>query len=200
MRYPIATIALALALASPALAFDTAIEDVIDQSKRGKPVPIAMVADLMMGAQKWCYLQAENACNWSDTYLFVQGNDVSFEIAHAWNEAIDIAYVTAGVLREGRFICETGFDWVPSVRGSARDDGVAIGGRDLAALRLDIEQWANIAGATDCFDYVFEGTDAETQTIKLLQRQFVDGVTDSANDVSVTLHFDPATAQALGLY
>lgn len=200
MRRLVATIALALASTAPTFAFDASSQAVIEHMKRGKVVPIAMVADLMMGSEKWCYQQTESGCHWSDTYLSVHGNDVSFEISHPWNEATDISYVTTGVLREGRFICEAGHDWIPSVRAYGSEDGFELGGRDLAALKLDIEQWSNVAGATDCFDYVFEGADDAAQTIALLQRQYADGVTDAANDVSVTLHFDAATAKSLGWY
>ena len=193
-------VALGLAAAAPALSFDAASQGALDAMKRGKPVPIAEVATLMLGAQKWCYNQRESQCAWSDTYLAINGNAVSFELSHPWNEEVDITYVNQGVLREGRFICGSGFNWIPSVRAYGRPDGLEIGGRDLAALKLEIEQFTTPEQEFDCFDYVLEDVDDAAQTVILLQRQYIDGVTDPANDATVTLHFDQATADGLGWY
>ena len=61
----------------------------------------------------------------------------------------------------------------------------------------EVEQAHMIASS---FDYLLKGSDAEAETITLLQRQFTDGVTDPINDVTVTLHFNAADAAALSWY
>jgi hypothetical protein len=192
--------AVCLVAATPGLAFDDASQGAIDTLKRGKAVPIGPVTTLMMGAETWCYNQTGTDCAWSDTYLAINGNQVSFELSHPWSESLDISYVSQAVLRDGRFICYSGYNWIPSVRAYTRPDGIEVGGRDLAALKLEIEQWTDLANDADCFDYVFEGRDDTAQTLTLLQRQWIDGETDAADDATVTLHFDKATADGLGWY
>ena len=188
---------LSLLAAAPALAFDPGTEAVIDASKVGKPVPINMVADLMMNSVRWCYAQQDTACAWSEIYLAVHGNGIAFEVSTPWSDALDISYTNHGALREGRFICETNHDWIASVRAYGSADGYEVGGRELAALKLEIEQWTDFTATPNCFDYVFRGADEAAQTIELLQGQYTDGVTDPANDVLVTLHFDQETADSL---
>ena len=195
-----AVFALSMLGALPAFAFDAASQAAIDGLKAGKPVPIAAVTDLMLGSELWCYNQREGECGWSDLYLSVHGNQVNFELSHPWSESIDISYVSQGVLRDGRFICYSGYDWIPSVRGFERPDGWAIGGRELEALRLEIEQWTDLAGDKDCFDYVFVSADETAETVTLTQRQWTEGETDAANDAVVTLYFAKAAADELGWY
>ena len=193
----LSALVLSLLAAAPALAFDPSTEAVIEASKVGKPVPIDMVADLMMNSVRWCYAQQDTACAWSEIYLGVHGNEVEFEISTPWSDAVDIFHVNHGRLREGRFICETNHDWIPSLRAYGSTDGYEVGGRDLAALKLEIGQWTDFAATPNCFDYVFRGADEAAETIDLMQRQYTDGVTDPANDVLVTLHFNPQTAIGL---
>lgn len=200
MRMLVAITLIGLAACGPGIAFEADTAATIETLKRGKLVPIDKVVPLMLGAETWCYNQREDECGWSDIYLAVEGNEVAFEISHPWDAAIDISYVNAGVLREGRYICGDGFDWIPSVRAYGREDHLEIGGRELAALKLEIGQWTTPEQEFDCFDYVFEDADAAAGTVILLQRQYSDGVTDPANDATVTLHFNKATADGLGWY
>lgn len=200
MRQLAFSLALLLAGSVPSLAFDAESEAVLDGLKVGKLVPIEDVAVLMMGSERWCYFEQEGECSWSDIYLSIEGTAATYEISNPWSEAVDISFVDHGELRDNRYICETGFDWVPSVRGYDRDSGDAIEGRALEALRQEIRETVNTADNSDCFDYVYRGADAETEVVTLLQRQYIDGVTDPANDVEVTVHFNPETASALGWY
>jgi hypothetical protein len=188
---------LVLLATMPALAFDATTEAVIEASKIGKPVPIASVAELMMSSKRWCYAQQEAACAWSEVYLSVYGNAVEFEVSTPWSDTAAVSYVNQGTLRENRFICETNHDWISSIRAYGVEDGREIGGRDLAALKLDVQHWTDFTGVPDCYDYVFRGADEQAQTIVLSQRQYGNGVTDPANDVLVTLHFDQETADGL---
>ncbi|ODT76818.1 MAG: hypothetical protein ABS76_30055 [Pelagibacterium sp. SCN 64-44] len=189
-----------MALSGPAAGYDADSQAVIDRFKPGKLVPIADVGVLMMGAERWCYNQQGSECAWSDIYLWVEGDRVGYELSNPWSEGVDISFVDEAEFRDGRYICETGFDWLPSVRAFVRGDGMAIEGRDLAALKAEIATMADIGGAGDCFDYLYRGHDAEAQTVTLLQRQFVGGVHEPVNDAEVTLHFDKAKADGLGWY
>jgi hypothetical protein len=198
-RFALAFAAL-LALSGPAMAYDAASQAVIDRFKPGKLVPIGEVGALMMGSERWCYAQQESECGWSDIYLGIEGDAVRYELSNPWSDAIDISFVAEGVFREDRYICETGFDWVPSVRAFDRADGQAIEGRDLEALRQEITAHIDTSLDSDCFDYLYEAHDAEAQTISLTQRQFVGGVHRPERDVAVTLHFDKANADDLGWY
>ena len=65
--------------------------------------------------------------------------------------------------------------------------------RAIAASRPDLESY------DDCFDYLYLSSDADQQVVTLLQRQYVDGVHDAANDVEVTVHFDAEDAAGLTL-
>lgn len=197
----IATIAAALAItALPAMGQDAASQAVVDRMKAGKLVPIADIATLMMGAERWCYQEKEGECAWSDIYLSVDAKGASFELSNPWSEAIDISFVDVGEFKDGRYICETGNDWLPTLRAYSREDGTAIEGRDLAALKLEVDIQLGLGDDKDCFDYLFQGADAGTETVTLLQRQYVDGRTDPANDAVVTLHFDKESADDLGWY
>jgi len=186
--------------ALPGLAFEPGIQAVLDRAKSGKLVHIGDVAVLMMGAERWCYNQRETDCAWSDIYLSVEGSEATYEISNPWSEDIDISFVDRGVLRDNRYVCEMGYDWVPSVRAYGRESGKAIEGRELEALRQEIRNVINPSDSSDCFDYLYQGADAASQVVTLLQRQYSDGVTNPANDAVVTLHFDKAVADDLGWY
>jgi hypothetical protein len=200
MRLPVLSVALLLAGAVPGLAFDTDTENALGRMKAGKLVPASEIAVLMRGAERWCYHQQENNCSWSDIYLSVDDDLLRYEISNPWNEDVDISFVDQGVFKDNRYVCEVGFDWVPSVRAFSREDGNAIEGRALEALRQEIRDYVTTADNADCFDYVYQGADSETQIVTLLQRQYTDGVTDPLNDAVVTLFFDKAVADELGWY
>lgn len=190
---------LTLASVLPGLAQDAQSQDVADKMKKGKLMAISDVAVLMMGSERWCYRQEEGNCAWSDIYLSANEDGATYEISNPWSEEIDISFVDEGVFKDDRYICETAFDWVPSVRAFSRADGSAIEGRELAALREEISGAVD-ADDDDCFDYLYQQQDAEAETVTLLQRHYIDGETDPANDALVTLHFNKDTAQALGWY
>jgi len=198
MKSLLAVITLSLVSVSGAVAFDAPTQAVIAGQKIGKPVAIEAVATLMNASERWCYLEEAGSCVWSDVYLAVGASGASFEISNAWDENIDIAFIDHGTFEAGKSICETDLDWLPSVRASRRADGTALSGRALRDLKVEI---AEVVGepARDCFDYVYRGADASRQTVTLLQRQSRDGVYEPDKDTLVTLHFDPAVAQALTL-
>lgn len=198
-RFAIALATLA-ALSGAALAYDAASQAVIDRFKPGKLVPIETVGALMLGAERWCYEQKGNECGWSDIYLGIDGDRVRYELSNPWSAAVDISFIAEGIFRDGRYICDTGFDWVPSVRAYERPDGQAIEGRELDALKQEIAAHIDTSQSKDCFDYLYEGHDAEAQTISLTQRQYVDDAHQPARDAEVTLHFDKANADDLGWY
>lgn len=198
MKTALAIVALSLTCATPSLGFDAATTAIVAHQKSGKPVSMTDVAQLMRSSERWCYNQDGTTCDWSDVYLDVTDAGADYEISNAWNETYDIAFVDKGVFEGNRYICETGFDWVPSVRASLRADGSVVGGRALAELKGEIA--GEIAAGdnfTNCFDYLWQGADTAAQTITLLQRQYVEGDYDTSRDTPVTLHFDPASAAAL---
>ncbi|KKB77864.1 hypothetical protein VW35_14560 [Devosia soli] len=196
MRRLIACFVFALGGLSPVLAFDAQTEDVLSRLKVGKLVPIADIGTLMMASERWCYLEDQGTCVLTDIYLDVTKAGATFEIGNAWNQDYNVMFTDSGTFEDGRYICETGADWVPTVRAERRSDGSSVGGRELARLKDEIA--AGRSNATiDCFDYVLKDFDENAKTIKLLQRQFTDGLTDETNDVLVTLHFDAEEAAAL---
>ena len=196
MRRLIACLVVALVGVSPALAFDADTQGVLDRMKVGKLVPIADVATLMRGSERWCYLEDNGSCAWSDIYLDVTDTSATFEIGNAWNADYNVMFTDHGTLEDNRFICETTDDWVPTVRAERRSDGSAVGGRELWTLKGEMQSNRS-AESIDCFDYVLKTSDSEAETITLLQRQYTNGVTDAANDVPVTLHFNAQNAAAL---
>lgn len=200
MRLPALSVVLLLAGTLHGLAFDTPSQAVVDRMKTGKLMHIEDVATLMMGAERWCYEEDDGNCAWSDIYLAIEGDAATYEISNPWSEDVDISFVDHGAFRHERYICETGFDWIPSVRAFERGDGKSIEGRALEALRQEIRDTVTPEENSDCFDYVYQGADAAAETITLVQRQYADGVTDPANDVVVTLYFNPEAAAALGWY
>lgn len=196
----LAALTLTLVPIFPALAFDDASQEVIERAKVGKPLPIGDVATLMMGAERWCYNQQANECAWSDIYLSTSADGATFEISYPWSDAADIAFVSEGVFRDGRYICENAFNWVPSVRAYQRDDGWALEGRDLAALKEEIASVVDFSDDRACFDYMYRGHDANEETITLLQRDYAGPDGEVLGEATVTLHFDRDTAEELGWY
>ena len=196
MKLLLATTTILLTLAGPALAFEAPVQAVIERYKASKPMRIADVGALMSTSERWCYLEEAGSCSWSDIYLDVSDTGATFEISNAWDDSVDIAFVDQGTFHDGRYICETGYDWVASVRASNRADGSAIGGRELAALKAEIAA-VQSEDVLNCFDYLFMGKDAAAETVTLLQRQYVDDVHDASGDTLVTLHFDAESAAAL---
>lgn len=189
-------LAATLILTGSALAFDVDTQAIADRYKVGKALKIADLKTLMSASERWCYSEEDGTCGWSDIYLEVDGDHVTFELGNAWNTDVDIAFVTEGEFRDNRYFCEVGEDWVPGVRAINRANGTLVGGRELFALKREIEEVV-AGGSDDCFDYQFVSADAENQTITLSQRQFVDSEHDPDADTAVTIHFDKASAAAL---
>ena len=196
MKTLLTAMALVLASGSSALAFDTATQAIIDRHKANKPVSITDIATLMQSSERWCYLEEAGTCAWSDIYLEVTDSGAAFEIGNAWSETVDIAFIDSGTFRDGRYICEAGIDWIPTVRAVRRADGVMLLGRELKALKTEIAA-TRTDTVIDCFDYLYRSADAANQTVTLLQRQYTDDAYDPTKDTEVVLHFDPANASAL---
>lgn len=198
MKTLLAAMALALTTGSAALAFDADTQGMLDRLKAGKLVPIGQVAQLMQSSAQWCYINQNHSCAWTDIYLEVTETGATFEIANAWDAEIDVAFTDRGEFKDDRYICESGEDWVPSVRGSLRSGAGAVTGRSLWDLKLAIA--ANQARETqDCFDYVYLGSDKDQQVVTLLQRQYTDDVHIASNDVEVTVHMSSEDAAGLTL-
>ena len=200
MRRIALSVALILAGTLSGQAFEAQSQAVLDRLKSGKLVHIDDVATLMMGSERWCYHERDGECSWSDIYLNIEGDQATYEISNPWSETIDISFVDRGEFRDNRYICEVGFDWVPSVRAYSREDGNAIEGRALEDLRREIRDYVTPQSNSDCFDYLYQGADADAEIVTLLQRQYTDGVTDPANDAVVKLYFNKDAAEALGWY
>ncbi len=198
MRPLFACLVISLCGITPAPAFDAGTEDVLARMKSGKLVPITDIATLMRGSERWCYAEEDGACSWSDIYLDVTEAGATYEIGNAWSSDYDVVFTDTGTFKDGRYICETGYDWVPTLRAINRADGSTLNGRPLWSLKTEIGEGRG--EGIDCFDYILQGSDPEAETITLLQRQFTDGATDTSNDVTVTLHFDADTAAALTWY
>lgn len=196
MKTLLATMAILLASGPAALAFDADTQAILDRSKVGKLIGMTDMATLMRASEKWCYDNQEHSCAWTDIYLEVLDLGATFEIGNAWDAETDIAFTDKGVFRDNRYICETGADWVPTVRATRRSDGSVIAGRQLWEIKQAI--WANQDNETqDCFDYVLVGTNPDQQVITLLQRQYTDDVHIEGNDVEVTLHMNAEDAAGL---
>lgn len=195
MRRFLACLVVGLVGILPAWAFDAGTEGVLDRMKVGKLVPITEIATLMRSSERWCYAEDEGSCSWSDIYLEVTDAGATYEIGNAWDADHDVIFTDQGKFEEGRYICETGYDWVPTLRAINRADGSPVNGRPLWSLKTEIGEGRS--EGIDCFDYILKGSDPAAETITLLQRQFTDGATDPLNDVTVTLHFNADTAAAL---
>ena len=196
MRHLLAIVAVTLLGAAPALAFTPDTAEVLTRVKSGKAVKITDVATLMRDSERWCYNEADNHCAWSDIYLSVTEEGALYEISNAWSETQDISLIDKGEFSDNRFICETGFDWVPSVYVTERSDGVAVGGRALQAIKDELDP---MRGRTSllCFDYLYLRSDAARQTVTLRQRSHDGDTMLPDDDAEVTLHFDPSEAAAL---
>ena len=196
MKMLLAAMAIALTTGSAAQAFDADTQAVIDRHKANKPVSISDVATLMRASEKWCYDNQDHTCAWTDIYLEVTDTGVIYEIGNAWDADTDIAFTDEGVFRDDRYICETGKDWVPTVRATRRSDGSVIDGRMLWELKRAIH--ANQSRESqDCFDYLYLRSDADYLTVTLLQRQYTDDVHVEGNDVEVSLHMSAEDAAGL---
>ena len=196
MKSLLAATALILAFGSSAYAFDGDIQAIIDKQKASKLVSVTNLAQLMSGSERWCYAEDAGTCAWSDIYLDVTDGGATFEIGNAWSDTVDIVFTDQGEFKDNRYICELGLDWVPTVRGINRTDGSLISGRALYALKTEIST-TRADNVIDCFDYLYLSSDAERQTVTLLQRQYTDDVHNPANDTEVTLHFNADNAEAL---
>ncbi|QQR36331.1 hypothetical protein JI749_01445 [Devosia oryziradicis] len=195
MKMLLAALAITLTTGS-ALAFDAETQSVIDRHKANKPVSMTDVATLMQSSEQWCYNNQDHSCAWTDIYLEVTNLGATFEIGNAWDADTDIAFTDKGIFRDDRYICETGADWVPTVRATRRSDGSVITGRQLWEIKQAV--YATRADDTqDCFDYLYLRSNADQQTITLLQRQYTDDVHVEGNDVEVSLHFNAEDAAGL---
>lgn len=199
MKSLLAAALLTLTLGTSAFGFDAATQDIVGRYKANKLVAVADVAQLMRSSERWCYAEADGGCAWSDIYLEVTDSGAEFEIGNAWSDSVDIAFTDRGEFRDDRYICETGYDWVPNMRAFGRADDVILLGRDLQAIKTEVAA-GQTSDVIDCFDYLYLSADAEAQTILLRQRQYTEGEHNAANDVEVTLHFDPKNAAALTWY
>jgi len=196
MKTLLAAMAIIMATGPAALAFDADTQAIIDRHKSGKPVAMHDMATLMRSSAQWCYLNQNHTCAWTDIYLDVTDAGATFEIGNAWNADTDIAFTDKGVFEDDRYICETGYDWVPSVRATRRSDGSVIGGRLLWDLKADIHA-IRAGDIRNCFDYLYLRADADQEVVTLLQRQYADGVHDENGDVEVTLHMNAEDAAGL---
>ena len=196
MKSLLAAMAIVLTTGSAALAFDADIQAIISRHKANKPVSMTDMAQFMRASEQWCYDNQDHSCAWTDIYLEVTDTGASFEIGNAWDADTDIAFTDEGVFKDDRYICETGKDWVPSVRATRRSDGSVIGGRMLWEVKTAI--YATRDGDTqDCFDYLYLRSNPDQQTVTLLQRQYADDQHVEGNDVEVSLHFNAEDAAGL---
>jgi hypothetical protein len=188
-----------LALSGPAMAFDPDVAAVIDSLRPKAQLDVRDIATLMRNSEKWCYAEIDSACSWADVYLDVSDSGPVIEISNAYDADYELYMVDKAEFRDEVYSCEYDYDWTSSVRLVSRSDGTGLGGKELYELRVQFE---NNLGIDDpnCFDYLFVRSDAELQTVTLMQRTFSDFVMDEGSQVVVTLHFDAANAAALGYY
>ena len=196
MKMLLAATAITLATGSAAMAFDADIQAIIDSHKAGKPVAMHDVAQLMRASEQWCYVNQDHTCAWTDIYLEVTDTGATFEIGNAWDAETDIAFTDQGVFEDDRYICETGHDWVPSVRATRRSDGSVIGGRLLWELKAAIYE-TRAGDVRNCFDYLYLGANPDQEVVTLLQRSYADAVHLEGNDVEVSLHLNAEDAAGL---
>jgi len=198
MKPLLAALALIALGSAPCLAFDADTTALIARYKGHKPVAAKDVQTLMRASERWCYAQEAQSCSWSDIYLSVDSKSASFEIGSPWSEDIDLAYIEDGVFHKDGRLCEIGTDWIAKLSASNHEDGVAIHGRPLQAIKDELRAKTE-NGVSDCFDYLYLSADENAQTVQLLQRQYADGVYQPDKDVAVTLHFDATSASTLTL-
>lgn len=199
MRSLFVAFAAVLALSAPALALDDNSEAVVTRLKAGKIVKIADVATFMRGSEKWCYLEDAGSCAWTDIYLDVTDRSAQYEGGAAWNDTTDINVVHDTVFKDGRYICEIAEKAAPTTWATLRSDHSPVGGRELASLKSELAAAYDADTSYDCFDYTFLKVSPDRENIVLRQHQYIDGKTDPANDVEVTLHFNPSVARGLTL-
>ena len=196
MKMLLAAMAITLTTSSASLAFDADTQAIISRHKANKPVSMTDIATLMRASEQWCYDNQDHSCAWTDIYLDVTDTGVTYEIGNAWDADTDIAFTDEGVFKDDRYICETGKDWVPTLRAIRRSDDSVISGRMLWELKAAV--YATRDGATqDCFDYLYLRSNPDQETITLLQRQYSDDVRIEGNDVEVSLHFNAEDAAGL---
>ena len=187
-----------LALAAPAAAqVFPSPEAIANATKAGKWLHADEVAGLMQSAEAWCYKEENNTCDWSEIYLEVtlEPQGITYESTNSWSDDKDVYFVDKAEFRDDRYVCEFGYDKVPSTRAT-RSDGTPVGGRELNALRDEVAEGR--AGAPDyCFDYTFGFYDPVRETISLTQRQYLDGVVDPSKEASITLYFNAVDAVEL---
>ncbi len=200
MRRHLIALATFLAVSSPVVAFDDAVQSFTDHFKIGKPIPSSALPMLMLEAEVWCYNQREDECGWSEIYLRDDGKSVRYELSNPWSEDVDIAYVSEIELRDNGQICEIGFDWLPSLRAYGREDGLSLEGRDLEDMRQRVLNVVDPAQSSDCYSYIYEGYDEDSQTVTLTQRQYIGGEYQAGMNAEVALHFDRDSANRLGWY
>lgn len=198
MKTLLAALALIAFASAPTLAFDAATTALIAHYKGHKPVAAKDVQTLMRSSERWCYDQQAQSCSWSDVYLSVKSDAIRFEIGSAFSDDIDLAYVEDGKFAADGRLCEIGSDWIATVYATRHEDGVAIHGRPLQAIKDELTAQTD-NGVTDCFDYLYLSADENAETVQLLQRQYSDGVYRPDKDVAVTLHFDTTSASTLTL-
>ncbi len=196
MKMLLAATAITLATGSAAMAFDADIQAIIDGHKAGKPVAVHDLVQFMRASEQWCYINQDHTCAWTDIYLEVTNLGATFEIGNAWDAETDITFTDKGVFKDDRFVCETGYDWVPTMQATRRSDHSVINGRMLWDLRLAVYDTRQ-GDTQDCFDYLFLRADPDQEVVTLLQRQYVDEVHDPGRDVEVTLHFNAEDAAGL---
>jgi hypothetical protein len=188
--------AILLATGSAATAFEADIQAIVDSHKAGKPLAMHDMAKLMRGSEQWCYDNQDHTCAWTDIYLDVTDSGATFEIGNAWDADTDIAFTDQGEFRDDRYICETGHDWVPSLRATRRSDGSVIGGRMLWELKQAIYETRS-SDVQNCFNYLYLKSDPDQEVITLLQRAYADDTHLQDSDVEITLHFNAEDAAGL---
>ena len=200
MKTLIIAVTAVMALASPALAIDPSPEAISSTYKPNKTLHADDVAALMRTAERWCYNEEAGSCDWAEIYLSAETGSagIAYEALNTWDADRNIVFVDKAEFRDQRYVCEYGYDNLPSLRAS-RADGTAIGGRELEAFRLEIRT-SREGGTDDCFDYVYVSYDAAAATMQLKQRQYVGGVVNPAMEAAITLHFNAEDAAALTTY
>jgi hypothetical protein len=187
-----------LALAGPALAeVYPSAEVIANTTKPGKWLHADELSGLMREAEVWCYNEADGTCDWSEIYLGVtlDPQGITYESLNSWDTYLDVYFVDKAEFQDDRYVCEFGYDKVPSTRAIA-EDGALIGGRVLQRLRDEVAE-GRVDRPNYCFDYTYGAYDAAAGTMSLTQRQYLGGVVDPSQEAKITLHFNAADAAAL---
>ena len=187
-----------LALAGPALAeVYPSAEAISNTTKPGKWLHADELAGLMREAEVWCYNEANGTCDWSEIYLGVtlDPQGITYESLNSWDTAIDVYFTDKAEFQDDRYVCEFGYDKVPTTR-AVNADGTQVGGRVLEALRNEITE-SRVGRPNYCFDYTYNSYDPVAGTMSLTQRMYTDGVVDPSKEAKIMLHFNAADAAAL---